>query len=170
MKTIFNTTLFALLFVIGLMVSHQGQAQAPTNLAQKIATSKAKWLEFKKKWGNSYTYVLKFTSGEGAFSTLTTVQVKNGRVIKASESTTSFAKNSRTTTRTFKAQDLKRLKTLDEVYAFAEKDLVKRSPQQNYITFRLFANGLIAAVGYFPKNCADDCFEGFKFDKISPSK
>jgi hypothetical protein len=170
MRTTFNTAFFALLLIAGLTMSHHGQAQTPTNLAQKIATSKAKWLELKKKWGNSYTYVLKFTSGEGAFSTLTTVQVKNGKVIKASTSTTTFSKNSTTTTKTLNAQELKRLKTLDEVYAFAEKDLVKRSPKQNHITFRLFANGLMSAVGYFPKNCADDCFEGFKFDKISPSK
>lgn len=170
MKTTLKSTFVVLLLITGFMANNQLQAQDHTNLANKIAISKAKWLELKKKWGNSYTYKLTFSSGEGAFSTLTTVQVKNGKVIKASTSTTTFSKNSKTTTKTLNAQELKRLKTLDEVYAFAEKDLVKRSPKQNYITFRLFANGLMSAVGYFPKNCADDCFEGFKFDKIAPSK
>lgn len=167
MKTTLNT-LFALLFMVGLMANHQVKAQDHANLAKKIATSKAKWLKLKKKWGNTYTYILTFSSGEGAFSTTTTVEVKKGQVVKASRTTQSFSQknNSEVTHQKFSGAALAKFKTLDHVYAFAEKDLPKRSPKDNYITFRTFGNGLISAVGYFPKNCADDCFEGFKFKSI----
>lgn len=145
----------------------------PNALAKKVAKSKAVWKKLKKQWNNSYMYVNSYTSGEGGFTTKTVVTVKNGKVVSAYIKTINYLKKGEDAVIArdeLSGEDLKKIYTLDAVYAFAESDLVKKSAKENYITFRVFDNGLISAAGFFPKLCADDCYEGFTFEKVVPLK
>ncbi|OJJ15540.1 hypothetical protein BKI52_37275 [marine bacterium AO1-C] len=140
------------------------------DLATKIAKSKAIWTKQKKQWNDSYLYVNTFTSGEGGFTTKTYVTVKNGKVASAYRQVTSFQEGEKVTKgkESITGEKLKQVRTLDEIYTFASTTVAKKSPKDNYITFKVFDNGVLSAAGYFPKLCADDCYRGYTLEKISP--
>lgn len=140
------------------------------DLATKIAASQLVWKKLKKQWNNHYQYVNTFTSGEGGFTSRTYVTVKNGKVMNAYRQMTTFKEGKKVT----KAKEyltgsqLSKVKTLDEIYTFTANTVVKKSPKDHYITFKVFKNGLLSAAGYASKFCADDCYRGYTLEKVSP--
>lgn len=163
------TPVLPLLLIIGLCVYSTYAQTSSSNLKKKIAASKVLWQKLKKQWGNSYTYVTEFSSSEGAFTIRKYITVKNGQVVQATETFTRFEKNAKTKRQKLTGKALAKLGTMDDVYKFAEEELIKKSPKKNYITFTTFKNGLISAAGYFPKMCADDCYKGYTLDSIAPT-
>ena len=165
MRNIYKITLALIL----MMAMFQAQAQKSNKgLMKKVYASKTKWEKLKKESKNSYTYVIARTSTLGAFTVRTYVTVKRGRVTKAYRTTQNFKKknSSEGKRKKLSRKERKKLKTLDEIYAFAAEKLAKKSAKKNYISFKTFDNGLIKQAGFTPMNCADDCFEGYTIDKI----
>lgn len=143
------------------------------DLTAKIAESKVKWLKLKQQWKDHYTYVTTFTSGEGGFTIKKFITVKSGEVVNAVEHLTKFDtsdEEKKTRKKTLSSEQISKLKTMDEIYAFAAETVAKQSSKENHITFKLFSNGIIAAAGYTPRLCADDCYRGYTIEKISPEK
>lgn len=143
------------------------------SLTAKIAKSKIKWLRLKKQWKDHYTYVTTFTSGEGGFTVKKFITVKSGEVVNAVEHLTKFDtsdEEKKTQKKVLSSEQISKLKTMDEIYAFAAETLTKQSPKENHIAFSVFSNGIISAAGYTPRLCADDCYRGYTIEKISPEK
>ncbi|MFT3904243.1 MAG: hypothetical protein QM727_13795 [Niabella sp.] len=133
------------------------------------------WLGFKAASGNSYTYTKSSGSWTGYASTMT-ITVENGQITSRSYVATRIGDtpgdvviigqwtegldeiNSHT--------DFGKAMTLDEVYGKAKSEWLNVSKKENHIYFEAKNNGMISTCGYFPKNCADDCFTGIHIDEI----
>ncbi|MBL4676525.1 MAG: hypothetical protein JKY70_10030 [Mucilaginibacter sp.] len=141
----------------------------------KIDESLKKWHAYKASVNNFYSYVVHFTSWTGSFME-TKISVQNGKVIQRAftsgerqqNSPTRIITNSWTETGSdigthddYAAKPI----TLDQVYAQAPK-MINVNKQKNDIYFSVDDNGLIQSVGYVPKGCQDDCFNGVQIKDI----
>lgn len=50
--------------------------------------------------------------------------------------------------------------TIDQLYSTCAADYLVVDENENTIYFQTATNGLMTLCGFFPNNCADDCFEG----------
>lgn len=50
--------------------------------------------------------------------------------------------------------------TIDQLYTTCAADYLVVDENENTIYFETATNGLMTLCGFFPNNCADDCFEG----------
>jgi hypothetical protein len=141
----------------------------------KIDESRNKWQSFKASVNNSYSYVVHFTSWTGSFRE-TEITVQNGKVTKRTFKAGEREPNSpqRVTTQTWTetgseigSHDDYAAKpiTLDQIYAQAPK-MIDVSKEKNDIYFSVDDRGLISSVGYVPKGCQDDCFNGISIKDI----
>ncbi|HAS44551.1 MAG TPA: hypothetical protein DCS93_28995 [Microscillaceae bacterium] len=152
--------------------SVNAKSVARGDLATQIAASRLVWKKLKKQWNNNYVYVNTYTSGEGGFTTKTYVTVKGGKVASAYRQLITLEEGTKVTKpkQAITGEKLEKVKTMDEIYTFTSTTVVQKSPKDNYITFKTFDSGLLSAAGYFPKNCADDCYTGYTLEKVSPLK
>jgi hypothetical protein len=138
--------------------------------------SEKAWMAFKSSSGNSYEYVVSFSSWTGT-SSETTITVLNGKINKRvfrytvtenlpenfpeeelewveNENEINTHANSGTTAL-----------TLDEVYRKAKNEwLLKDDNIKTY--FEAKNDGLISTCGYVEDGCVDDCFTGIRISYI----
>lgn len=134
--------------------------------------SKSIWEEMKQeKQTNSYFYKDVFTSGEGNFTITKEVTFKDNAVIKlvieekiGNEIVTSEEINLDSQEATSALQGIR---NIDEMYEYSLNELFDISEIENIIYFGTDENGIINLYGFFPKNCADDCFEGQSIEEFS---
>lgn len=135
--------------------------------------------KFKQQNDNSYIFVLTTHSWTN-YRTETTLYVKNGKVVgrdfiaKKGEwinnqwEFTIMHEFSETQQNLNTHEGVYEAITLDEVYNKAKNELLKVDDKTNIISFETENNGMISNVGYTPKNCADDCFNGYTISSIEP--
>lgn len=132
------------------------------------------WIDFKVSASNNYKYQLVTNSWTG-FSTQTTITVKGGKVIQRAYIAKTVKQPGNVITIheewVESEQELNSHKnygailTLDEIYEKAKTELlIKRDDGE--ISFESKNNGMISSCGFVPKNCADDCFSGFRISFI----
>jgi len=134
------------------------------------------WLDFKAASNNSYTYTQTWSSWTG-FSSSMVVQVNNGKVTGRTYKSMGPDEQDRTkiklyaewtetneTLNTHKGYDASL--TLDEIYDKAKHVWLRMDEDENLIFFEANNKGMISTCGYFPKNCADDCFTGVTITEI----
>ena len=161
-------TALTLLLMVALF---QVQAQKTNKgLMKQVLASKTKWEALKKEYKNCYTYVTSATSVLGGFTVRTYITVKRGKITKAHRVTQYKKRVVGERRKKLSREERKKLKNLDEIYAFATEELTKKSPKNNYIAFKVAENGIISKAGYTPRNCMDDCFKGFAIDEVKRLK
>ncbi|RFZ94349.1 hypothetical protein D0C36_01980 [Mucilaginibacter conchicola] len=141
----------------------------------KIDESRKKWQSFKASVSNSYSYTVPFGSWTGSFLE-TTITVQNGKVIERAFKAGNQEQSSpnlivtKSWTETgaeigthddYAAKPI----TLDQIYAEAPS-MINVSKEKNDIYFSVDDRGLISSVGYVPKGCQDDCFNGIHIKDI----
>jgi hypothetical protein len=52
------------------------------------------------------------------------------------------------------------------VYGACARDVLSKSPVDNWITLTFHDSGLLETCSYFPKNCADDCAVGVSISTL----
>lgn len=128
------------------------------------------WSSYKKSINNSYSY----TSSYGSFTgigTQITIKVSNGSIV----SRDFLEQNSIAVIKQWHEDQGSLgshpeggdLMTIDDVYAKAKNLWLKADPKINTIYFETKNNGLISTCGYYPNNCADDCFTGINITSIT---
>lgn len=127
------------------------------------------WMNFKAASGNSYRYVVNFSSWAG-FSTKTVITVKEGKVVQRSFTGQRRIDSLPGQVEIYEqwTEDESKIgshgnayppQTLDEIYQTAkDRWLIKRSNAQTY--FKAENNGMISSCGFVEKGCMDDCFQG----------
>lgn len=131
--------------------------------------SKQKWEELKSEHGNSYIYQTGFGSVFG-FGYLYEIRVEDGVIVSRKYKASKIKNGKSKITEQWiekgdkigTKNDYAPPKTIDELYELAEKEYLDINEEENYVYFYTFPNGILKTCGYFPKNCADDCFEGVK--------
>ncbi len=135
------------------------------------------WKAFKANSDNSYRYTVATSSWIG-ISSETTITVNNGVVTKrdyiqrqrvespSGQPSTIVAEEWQETgsslnTHNYGAATV----TLDEIYKLAREEWLKERENVWYY-FETKNNGMISTAGYFPENCADDCFVGITITSI----
>lgn len=133
-----------------------------------------KWLEFKEATGNSYLYQVVTSSWVG-YSTETTITVEKGEVVQRHykfnigsysdidienipEEMLEWTENGEEVGLHGSESGAALPFTLDEIYSMAPQWLAKRKGVTTI--FETEHYGLISSCGYWPENCADDCFVG----------
>ena len=132
--------------------------------------SRSAWLDLKELNGDSYKYTATETSWTGAGSH-TTIEVRKGEVtgrsyegFEISDETGEISvieSFGETGTDIGKDQRGFRPLTIDELYELCLSQYLVVDPEENRIFFETFENGIVSLCGYVPKNCADDCYQGF---------
>jgi len=128
-----------------------------------------KWEELKAEHGNSYIYQTGMSSVFG-FAHTYEIRVEDGVVVSRKYKASRLKNGKSKITEQWiekeekigKHSDYEYPKTIDELYDLAEKEYLDINKDENYVDFITFPSGIIKVCGYFPKNCADDCFEGIK--------
>jgi len=132
------------------------------------------WKNLKKTQGTSYNYTTETVSWTG-FGTSTTIKIKNNSIVSrtykefnrdgdAVTITDSYTENtSQLGTHTKGAP----LYTIDELYDSCISDYLNVSSTTNTLVFETTKNGILTHCGYTPKNCADDCYNGFSIRTFS---
>ncbi|TWF41780.1 hypothetical protein FHW36_103584 [Chitinophaga polysaccharea] len=138
-------------------------------------TSVRYWMNFKTASGNSYRYVVNFSSWAG-FSTETVITVKEGKVVQRSYTATRRIDSLPGQSEVYEqwTEDESKVgshgaayppQTLDEIYKAAKDQwLLKRSNAQTY--FETKNNGMISSCGFVENGCMDDCFRGINISLI----
>ncbi|MCE7042131.1 hypothetical protein [Dyadobacter sp. CY312] len=165
------------LLMIGLTFSCE---KSDIDFEDDIEKSEKAWKAFRSSSGNSYKYVVSFSSWTGT-SSETTITVSNGKVIKREfrYTVTKYLPDN------FPKEELEWVEnenelnarsnsgaaalTLDEIYTKAKSEwLVKRDNAKTY--FEAKNDGLISSCGYVEDGCADDCFNGIRISYIGVVK
>lgn len=134
------------------------------------------WLDLKEENGDAYTYTATETSWTGAGSR-TTIEVRNGELIskKYEAYVISDETGEKTITETFeetgsavgKDERGARPLTVDQLYELCLSQYIAVDEEENTIYFETFDNGIVSVCGYVPKDCVDDCFQGFTLSDFS---
>jgi hypothetical protein len=146
-------------------------------IGNKFNASYQKWVAFKNKSNNSYTYTAYQYSVFGPYIE-TKFTIKNGK-LTALEYLLGYYKSpgdSLTVIRTWSENENTlnvhsdvghELLTLDEVYNKAKTVWLKADPAKNHIYFEIANEGMISEAGYVPNGCQDDCLNGIHIKNIS---
>jgi len=168
---------FLSLLMIGLMSSCE---KSDIDFEDDFEKSEKAWKAFKSASGNSYKYVVRFSSWTGT-SSETTVTVLNGKITKREFRYT----ETKYLPENFPKEELEWVEneneintrvnsgatalTLDEVYRKAKSEwLIKRDNAKTY--FEAKNDGLISTCGYVEDGCMDDCFNGIRISYIGAVK
>ncbi len=151
----------------------------PVDNQQLYEESLAQWEEDKKAHNNSYQYQLSFSSAEGQFATTTTFIVKEGVLVERSYEVYEYGYDKDGHPETVKTESWKEEKdsigshengfppkTLDEVYKDCGNIYLKGTSPKDEIMFETKHQGIISLCGYWPNDCADDCFEGVRLESF----
>lgn len=133
---------------------------------EKVAVSLTKWLEFRTQWSNSYSFVRQVGGQARKFSAERLITVHEGKIIKVAETRTDFREGS-SSRRLYTKPQMKRVKTLDQIYQYALKKLANHSSKTATYLFQVSRNGLLSLVGTQLKGCEDDCFRGYNISRIT---
>ncbi|NLR82347.1 hypothetical protein [Chitinophaga eiseniae] len=167
-----NIYLFLLLLTGVLLTSCKKSDIAYEN---DFNTSVRSWMNFKAASGNSYRYVVSFSSWAG-FSTETVITVKEGKVVQRSFTAKRRIDSIPGQLEVYEQWTEEESKvgshgnayppqTLDEIYKAAkDRWLLKRSNAKTY--FEAKNNGMISSCGFVENGCMDDCFQGIDISLI----
>lgn len=135
-------------------------------LREKVAISLTKWLAFRTRWNNSYSFVRQVGGRARKFSAEKVITVHEGKIIKVAETRTDFRQGA-SSRRLYTKSQMRRVKTLDQVYQYALKKLANYSGKTETFLFQVSENGLLSLVGIQLKGCEDDCFRGYNISRIA---
>lgn len=133
-----------------------------------------KWLEFKEATGNTYRYQVVTSSWVG-YSMETTITIEKGEVIQRHykwnihphsgmdiedipEEMLEWTEKGEEVGSHGSESGAALPLTLDEIYAMAPQWLARKKGGTSSLETN--NNGMISSCGYWPENCADDCFIG----------
>jgi len=142
-----------------------------TNYVQKAEDSFKLWKKMKTEH-KGYTYTTNFVSDEGGFGWETKIEVQNGIVVSRSFRNTEldYATGVDKAIGKWKVQTANfnniddygtKAITIDEIYKQAISIYLAVPEATNQIFFNTKHDGVVSICGYFPKDCHDDCFEGY---------
>lgn len=139
------------------------------DLVQQYNESLALFNEEKTKHP-AYEFTLTFSSMESGFSRQTTFLVEDQKILKrvCQESKINWNTNEKELLDSWQEnkdnigshENGHSPITLEQIYDNLPK-LIKVDTSQYYVYFSAEHKGIISSGGNFPKNCADDCFEGY---------
>lgn len=139
-------------------------------------SSKASWDRLKKENSNSYSYETSFKSWSG-YEEKTKITVKNGvvqsrefrliRYAPQEEQIESFEEGFNNLGSNEKGT---KAVSFDQIYLECENDILKKDSTENFIYFENNEEGILKLCGYFPKNCSDDCFNGYRISNFEWEK
>lgn len=174
MKKILYIAAFFLIF------SCESNDDAPENQLSALTTLEGQdgrsytesidaWNALKTNNGNSYSYQTTFISFTG-FGSITELTVTNNVVTSRiyQEFSTDQMTGERDIIDSFTEtgsqlgsnQKGATPLTIDQLYTTCAADYLVVDENENTIYFQTATNGLMTLCGFFPNNCADDCFEG----------
>lgn len=174
MKKILYIAAFFLIF------SCESNDDAPENQLSALTTLESQdgrsytesidaWNALKTNNGNSYSYQITFISFTG-FGSITELTVTNNVVTSRiyQEFSTDQMTGERDIIDSFTEtgsqlgsnQKGATPLTIDQLYTTCAADYLVVDENENTIYFQTATNGLMTLCGFFPNNCADDCFEG----------
>jgi hypothetical protein len=157
-----------------LLVTISGCQKEDFRYENDFDRSFARWVSFKEKTGNTYSYVVSNSSWVGT-SWQTEITVTQGRVTQRSfkmtfpqglnnlpvESQEWVEQETELNSHSGGAEPI----TFDQVYEKAKTDwLVKRKNATTY--FEAKNDGLLSSCGYVEDGCQDDCFTGIHISSI----
>ncbi len=134
------------------------------------------WQNLKDDNGEDYAYSSVSSSAFG-FGSETIITVISGEVVRRSYQEFTFGENSFDRINT----DVSYLEegmaigtnerglmavTIDELYDTCAGEYLTVNEVDNNVFFETETNGVVNLCGFFPKNCADDCFTGFSIDSF----
>ncbi|MFV9482506.1 hypothetical protein ACNI3T_01635 [Christiangramia sp. ASW11-125] len=139
--------------------------------------SKDLWISLKSTNKDSYEYTIETASWTG-FATSTTIKVENGEVVSREFISTQPQEENPAETETVEeymeaGSDLgthesgAEILTIDELYSLCFAEYLTIDTDSNLIYFDTTSEGVINTCGYVNKNCADDCFVGFKLTNFT---
>lgn len=133
------------------------------------------WNNLKKDNGNSYKYTTSWSSWVGAGGK-TTLTINKGIVISRSYEayrydevngdkiiTESYEENQENLNSNDSGSPTL---TIDQLYDSCINDYLVVNRNSNKIYFSTNDIGIVSLCGFVPKNCADDCFRGFRIDSF----
>ena len=134
--------------------------------------SKDLWLSLKSTNKDSYEYTIETASWTG-FATSTTIKVEDGEVVSREFISTQPQEENPAETETVEeymeaGSDLgthesgAEILTIDELYNLCFAEYLTVDTDSNLIYFDTTSEGVINTCGYVNKDCADDCFIGFR--------
>ena len=134
--------------------------------------SKELWLSLKSTNKDSYEYTIETESWTG-FATSTTIKVEDGEVVSREFISTQPQEENPAETETVEeymeaGSDLgthesgAEILTIDELYNLCFAEYLTVDTDSNLIYFDTTSEGVINTCGYVNKDCADDCFIGFR--------
>ncbi|MFV8281394.1 hypothetical protein ACNKXS_07605 [Christiangramia marina] len=134
--------------------------------------SKELWLSLKSTNNDSYEYTIETVSWTG-FATSTTIKVEDGEVVSRDFMSTQPQEENPAETEIVEeylenGSDLGThesgadILTIDELYSLCFAEYLTVDTDSNLIYFNTTSEGVINTCGYVNKDCADDCFVGFK--------
>ncbi len=159
----------------GLGCDGNGPNPAGPNTTERsqLAQSRQTWSALKGTNGPSYRYT-NTTSSFTGWSTETTIEVASDVVVRRSY----LMKDDKgavvpdhgwvedgATLSTHQAPVA--AQTMEQVYDDCEQRILSKDPSANFITLTVHDDGLLAACGYFPKNCQDDCAVGYDITSVT---
>ena len=134
--------------------------------------SKDLWISFKSTNKDSYEYTIETVYWTG-FATSTTIKVEDGEVVSRDFMSTQPQEENPAETEIVEEYlengcDLGThesgadILTIDELYSLCFAEYLTVDTDSNLIYFDTTSEGVINTCGYVNKDCADDCFVGFK--------
>jgi len=140
-----------------------------------VGDSRNAWNELKDINGNSYVYESNISSLFG-FGSITRITVINGQLTERSyqeyllndqlEITNTDINYSETEELIGSNEKGTPAHTIDELYNTCFSEYLIVDLDDNFIYFETDSIGLMNLCGFFPKNCADDCFEGIRISSF----
>jgi len=139
--------------------------------------SKELWLSLKSTNKDSYEYTIETESWTG-FATSTTIKVEDGEVVSREFISTQPQEENPAETETVEeymeaGSDLgthesgAEILTIDELYNLCFAEYLTVDTDSNLIYFDTTSEGVINTCGYVNKDCADDCFIGFRLTNFT---
>ncbi|MCP4443141.1 MAG: hypothetical protein GY810_29895 [Aureispira sp.] len=123
----------------------------------------------------AYEFTLSTSSVMSGYSTSTTFLVQDGNILKRSfkEMSTDWETNEQVESNSWEERgadvgmnySAHEVITLEQIYRRIP-NLIKVDTNQNYVYFDAAHKGVVSIGGYFPRDCADDCFEGYNIQNF----
>lgn len=134
------------------------------------------WDLQKEEHNNSYEYSLSFGSEEARYESKSTFIIKEGIITKHDFESYHYNNNNEKNIDKVWTEEKDKIgshkegfpaKTLDEIYKDCGNTYLTVKYSENYVYLETEHEGVISLCGYFPRNCADDCFEGVKLKSFN---
>ncbi|BDD05193.1 hypothetical protein [Aureibacter tunicatorum] len=177
MKTAHNLFLFAFATLIFSCVPEDAHLGNTTDKFDSLTYEESieKWEILKAENSDGYSYKIEFQSFAG-FGNVTEIIVESGEVVERNyqEYTRDLNTNEKNIVEEYNEKGASvgshekgfSPLTIDELYETCLQDYLEVDSEANQITFETNDLGIISTCGYFPYNCADDCFIGFSMSSF----